>query len=123
MLKHFAVYNTTTHEYDDPGNVGPIDDTITEEVKNQRDKHDKNGIIIGKEEFVVGVINLAEQRARVLGLECVGRGTLNGEWKVYAKDEPFDWNNLVGNIVLSATEKAAYDKAVKEASEKAVQGG
>lgn len=113
MLKYFAIYNTTTSASEDPGNRGTIDDKLTEKVYN---------LINGKEKEV-GVINLSKQRELVLGNECVGRGTLSGEWKVYAEYEPFDWANLVGDRVLSATAKAEYDKAVLEAARKAAAGG
>lgn len=80
-LKHFAIYNTTTHEYDDPGNVGPIDDIETEEVY----------ILVNGEQKKDGTTNLAELRKKALESECIGRGTLNGEWKVYTGDVPFTW--------------------------------
>lgn len=81
MLKHFAIYNTTTHEVEDPGNVGPIDDASTEKVYNLFDGVEKE----------VGEINLAQQRELVLVRECVGRGTLGGDWKVYVGESPFTW--------------------------------
>jgi hypothetical protein len=123
-LKHFAIYNTATHEAEDPGSVGPIDTDAMEDVCNLVDDMDpETGVVKGKKEKKVVEINLSAQREKALYLECAGRGTLNGEWKVYAKPEPFDWANLVNGYVMSATEKADYDKAVKESAEKAASGG
>lgn len=80
-LKHFSIYNETIHEVEDPGNVGPIDETETEEVY----------ILVNGEPRKDGTTNLAELRKRALESECVGRGLLNGEWRVYTGNVPFTW--------------------------------
>ena len=99
MLKHFAIYNTTTHEAEDPGNVGPINADDMEDVCNLVDDMDTvTGVIVGKKEKKVGEINLSAQREKALYLECAGRGTLNGEWKVYAGDVPFSWEAVDGYV-------------------------
>lgn len=111
MLMYFAIYNTTTHEAEDPANVGPIDDSETENVY----------IIVNGREKKDGTSNLSELRKISLLRECGLRGIINGEWKLYMKSEPFDWANLVGDTVLSATEKAEHDKAAEEAAKKAAE--
>lgn len=80
-LKHFAIYNLTTHEVEDPGNVGPIDDAATEEVY----------VIVNGKQKKDGTSNLSELRKRALESECVGRGLLNGAWMVYTGSNPFTW--------------------------------
>lgn len=100
MKKYFSVYNIEKHLHDDPGNVGPIDDKITDDVMNQRETTDDIGRVTGTEEFKVGEINSAAQRKHMLDLECIGRGTLNGEWKTYMGDAPFSWDAVTPKKVV-----------------------
>ena len=90
MDKHLAIYNLSTHEVEYIESY-PIN--ALEDVKNLKHGYDDEGKPI-EWEVKVGEVVLWELRQKALGLECVGRGLLNGEWKVYAGDAPFSWEAI-----------------------------
>lgn len=85
--KHLAIYNLSTNEAEYIESY-PID--AREDVKNLKHGYDEEGKPIEREEKI-GEIVLWELRKKALESECVGRGLLNGEWKVYTEDVPFTW--------------------------------
>lgn len=96
--KHLAIYNLPTHEVEYIESY-PVD--AREYVKNLKHGYDDEGKPQEWEEKVDEVL-LWELRKRALGLECVGRGLLNGEWKVYTGDVPFTWEAVTPPEVVNA---------------------
>ena len=77
-MKHLAIYNATSEvvEFEES-----IDETATVPVM---------AMIKGKEVKTGEVLEIDQRRA-ALHNECLGRGTIDGEWKVYEGDNPFSW--------------------------------
>lgn len=65
-MVHIAIYNEELHEVE--FEEAYADDELTD---------------VGE--------NAAEHNAWRLEQECIGRGTMHGEWKVYKGAEPFSW--------------------------------
>jgi hypothetical protein len=51
----------------------------------------------------IGEVLLIDQRRTALTNECIGRGTLEGEWRLYEAKFAFSWNDpqVSGNAVSS----------------------